>query len=597
MGHRRLAIVDLTDAGRQPMETPDGNLAITYSGEVYNFPELRAELEALGHRFQSRTDTEVVLRAYQQWGVSAIDRLNGMFAFAIWDRKSRELLIARDRYGIKPLYTAWVGGEFLFASEIKALLRHPRLRAKLSLPHLLEYFTFQNILSEGTFFEGVQLLPAGTWMRVRPGAAPERVRYWDFTFAEEGAHQPEEAAEELRRLFDQAVRRQLVSDVPVGSYLSGGMDSGGITAIAARHIPYLSTFTGGFDLTSASGLELGFDERAKAESLSYLCRTEHYEVVLKAGDMERCLRDLVWHLEDPRVGQSYPNFYVARLASKFVKVVLAGTGGDELFGGYPWRYFVGHADRHGDYVAQYYESWNRLLPPDRAPRLFHPSVAAEVADLDPMDTFRGVFGTDHHTPRTPADYINHSLYFEAKTFLHGLLLVEDKLSMAHGLETRVPFLDNDLVDFAQSLPVHLKIRDLDSTVRLDENNLAPKVEMRHRQTRDGKMLLREALRAYVPDAVSDQVKQGFSGPDASWFRGESIDFVNRTFADGKARVYDYLRPDTVRSLIDEHTSGRHNRRLFIWSLLMLETWLRVFLPDGSPVSDAESLHTVSTRSM
>ena len=581
LGHRRLAILDLTDAGLQPMSTPDGNLVITYSGEVYNHADLRRELEALGHAFHSRTDTEVVLRAYLEWGPASVERLNGMFAFAILDRRTGELFLARDRYGIKPLYTTWVDGSLLFASEIKAFLAHPSFRVELSLPHLLEYFTFQNIFTNGTLFSGVHLLRPGSWMRVARDQPPETVQYWDFDFSADPHPDARESVQELRRLFDQAVQRQLMSDVPVGSYLSGGMDSGGITAIAARHIPYLSTFTAGFDLTSASGLELGFDEREKAEALSYLCKTEHYEVVLKAGDMERCLTDLVWHLEDPRVGQSYPNFYAARLASKFVKVVLAGTGGDELFGGYPWRYFIGHADRHGDYVTQYFESWNRLMPTEQGGRLFQPAVEAELSGLEPIDIFRRVFPDDLPVPATAANYIDRSLYFEAKTFLPGLLLVEDKLSMAHGLETRVPFLDNDLVDFAQSLPVHLKIRDLGSTVRLDESDLAPKLALRERQTRDGKMLLREALRAYVPDAVSDQAKQGFSGPDASWFRGDSISFVNRTFVDGDARVYDYLRRDTVRGLIEEHTSGRHNRRLFIWSLLMLETWLRTFLPYGS----------------
>jgi len=588
MGHRRLAILDLTDAGRQPMESPDGDLVITYGGEVYNFPELRAELIGGGHTFRSRTDTEVVLHALQEWGTGAIDRFNGMFAFALWNKRTRELLLVRDRYGIKPLYYTNVGNSLLFASEIKAFLQHPGFSARLSAPHLLEYFTFQNILTDGTFFQGVRLLPAGHWMRVRPGQEPELVQYWDFNFEEDDRiDSAEEAAEELRRLFGQAVQRQLVSDVPVGAYLSGGVDSGGITALAARQIPYLSTFTGGFDLTSASGLELGFDERSKAETLSYQFRTEHYEVVLKAGDMERCLRDLVWHLEDPRVGQSYPNFYVARLASKFVKVALSGTGGDELFGGYPWRYFVGSPDRHADYVDQYYEAWNRLIPSDAAQYLFQPAARDAMGDLRAVDVFGSVFPRGDRLPQTPASYVNHSLYFEAKTFLHGLLLVEDKLSMAHGLETRVPFLDNDLVDFAQSVPVGMKIRDMSSTVRLDENDVQPKIAMRHRSTSEGKLLLRQALSAYVPARVHEQVKQGFSGPDASWFRGDSIDFVNQHFLDDDARIYEYLRPDTVRSLIREHTSGQTNRRLFIWSLLMLETWLRVFADGKVTAGKAE----------
>ena len=226
------------------------------------------------------------------------------------------------------------------------------------------------------------------------------------------------------------------------------MDSGSITAVAARTLPHLSTFTGGFDLTSASGMELAWDEREKAEAMSYVFGTEQYETVLKAGDMERCLPALTWHLEDPRVGQSYPNYYIARLASKFVKVALSGAGGDELFAGYPWRYYRAlGADDFDDYVAKYYGFWHRLIPNSVIERFFAPDVWREVAEIRTIDLFRAVLPP--REPRSAEEYVNHALHLEAKTFLHGLLLVEDKLSMAHGLETRVPFLDNDLVDFAQ----------------------------------------------------------------------------------------------------------------------------------------------------
>jgi len=341
-GHRRLAIIDLSPTGHQPMITRDGQYAITYNGEVYNFQELRLELEALGYQFHSRTDSEVVLYAYAEWGEKALDKFNGMFAFAIWDRQRQELFLARDRYGIKPLYYTLQGSTFLFGSEIKAMLAHPSCRTELDLEGLLEYFTFQNFFTDRTLHKHVKLLPAGCYMRIQLGdttqARPQQ--YWDYEFREIENHQDErEYIEELDRLFLQAVNRQLISDVDVGSYLSGGMDSGSITAIAAKQLPYIKTFTCGFDLHSASGIELGFDERDKAELMSYLFRTEHYEMVLKAGDMERVMPSLAWHMEEPRVGQSYPNYYAAQLASKFVKVVLSGAGGDELFGGYPWRYY------------------------------------------------------------------------------------------------------------------------------------------------------------------------------------------------------------------------------------------------------------------
>lgn len=581
LGNRRLAILDLSDAGAQPMLNAAGDVALTYNGEIYNFRELRKELEAVGRHFRSRSDTEVVLQAYEEWGTRFVERLNGMFALAVWDGESRTLLLARDRYGIKPLYTTWVGSTFLFASEIKSFLEHPDFRPELSPEHLLEYFTFQNIFTDGTLFRGVKLLPPGQTLAVSADSGePVRRTYWDFAFVEEdGGASDEEYAEELDRLFAQAVERQLVSDVPVGAFLSGGMDSGSITAVAARTLPHLSTFTGGFDLTSASGMELAWDEREKAEAMSYVFGTEQYETVLKAGDMERCLPTLTWHLEDPRVGQSYPNYYIARLASKFVKVALSGAGGDELFAGYPWRYYRAVVNNDfADYVAKYYGFWHRLIPNSVIQRFFASGVRRDVEDIQTIDIFRNIL--PQRTPQTPVEYVNHSLYFEAKTFLHGLLLVDDKLSMAHGLETRVPFLDNDLVDFAQRLPVQLKLRDLDHVATLDENVPGDKGARYFRHTRDGKLLLRQVMERHVPASVAGQVKQGFSGPDATWFRGESLDYVRRVIDDPNARMYDFLEAGTVRALVDEHLSGRENRRLLIWSLLNFEQWCRIFL-DGS----------------
>ena len=584
IGNRRLAIIDLSDAGSQPMTNERADVVLTYNGEVYNFRELRVELERAGRRFRSQSDTEVVLRAYEEWGPAFVGRLNGMFALAVWDARSRELLLARDRYGIKPLYTTRTGSAFLFGSEIKSFLGHPDFGPKLSKPHLLEYFTFQNVFSDGTLFEGVKLLPAGHTLTVPlDGSAPAPRCYWDFDFVnEEHGVSDEEYAEELDRLFRRAVERQLVSDVPVGAFLSGGMDSGSITAVAARALPHLSTFTGGFDFTSASGMELAWDERAKAEAMSYRFGTEQYETVLKAGDMERCLPALTWHLEDPRVGQSYPNYYISRLASKFVKVALSGAGGDELFAGYPWRYYRAVVNEGlDDYVEKYYGFWHRLIPNAVIREFFAPEIWSEIRDIRTIDIFRSVLPPME--PGSPEEYVNHSLYLEAKTFLHGLLLVEDKLSMAHGLETRVPFLDNDLVDFAQRVPVRLKLRDLEHVVKLDENEPGDKTQRYFERTRDGKLLLRRVMEHYVPAEVAQQVKQGFSGPDAAWFRGESLDYIRRVINDDSARMYEFLEPSTVRRLVEEHLAGQANRRLLLWSLLSFEQWCRVFLDGARPV--------------
>jgi asparagine synthase (glutamine-hydrolysing) len=583
LGHRRLSIIDLSDAAAQPMRNETGDVLLTYNGEIFNFRELRTELEALGHRFRSATDSEVIVHGYEEWGDDCVTRLNGMFAFALWDAREQRLLLARDRYGIKPLYYWHQGGTLLFASEIKALLPHPLVRAKVDRQSLLEYFTFQNLFGDRTLFDNVRMLPAGHVLTMSAAGDVRRRQYWDFAFEEPAqAGDPAEYEEELHRRFVTAVRRQLVSDVPVGAYLSGGMDSGGITAVAAKEIPHLASFTAGFDLSSASGLELHFDERQRAEALSYQFRTEHYEVVLKSGDMERVMPELIWHLEDLRVGQCYPNYYVARLASKFVKVVLAGTGSDELYGGYPWRYYRAADSSDGEnYVDRYFAFWQRLVPADVVPRLFQPDVWAAVKDIGTVDLMRAVVDRAGGPLERPEDYVNRSLYFECKTFLHGLLMVEDKLSMAHGLETRVPFLDNDVVDFAMRLPVRAKLRDLDLKHRLDENAIGPKNDVYFSRTNDGKILLRNVLGRMLPPDYVAGAKQGFSAPDASWFRGESIDYVRRLILDPNARLYEFLRFDTVTELVNEHLNGQKNRRLLIWSLISFEWWCRTFL-DGAP---------------
>lgn len=578
IGHRRLAIIDLSPSGHQPMISADQRYVLTYNGEVYNYRELRSELEAQGRRFNSGSDTEVVLVALLHWGAGALQRFNGMFALALWDRLAKELFLARDRYGIKPLYYCEQGNDIAFASEQKALLVRPEFKRRVDKAALLEYFTFQNIFTDRTLLEDIKLLPAGHYgvIKIRDSRpALKLTQYWDFDFAEPTASVPDdEYREELDRLFRQAVKRQLVSDVELGSYLSGGMDSGSITAVAAESRPYMKTFTCGFDLNSASGIELAFDERSKAEYMSYHFKTEHYEMVLKAGDMERVLPKLAWHLEEPRVGQSYPNYYAAKLASKFVKVVLSGAGGDELFGGYPWRYYRAVVnDDFEHYIDKYYAFWQRLIPNTQIKQVFAP-IWGDVEKVWTRDIFRDVF--KHHAEKftSPEDYINHSLYFEAKTFLHGLLVVEDKLSMAHGLESRVPFLDNDLVNFAMRCPVRLKLNNLSEVLRINENEAGGKTNQYFQRTRDGKQILRDVMQRHLPGDIAKAEKQGFSAPDASWFKGESIDFVRRQLADGHPMLYQYLDRDASTRLLNEHLMGDKNRRLLIWSMLSVEQWLQ-----------------------
>ncbi|MGE0023799.1 MAG: asparagine synthase (glutamine-hydrolyzing) [Hyphomicrobium sp.] len=572
LGHRRLAIIDLSPLGRQPMTTQDERYTLVFNGEIYNFQELRADLIARGRAFVSRTDSEVLLAAFAEWGLGALRRFNGMFAFAIWDRDKETLTLARDRFGVKPLYWAEVGGCLLFASEVKALLAHGALDAGLDQEGLAEYLAFQNFFTDRTLFKSVRLLPQGSYLQIRAGTGRlSPAQFWDFQFQEpESDTEDIDFVERVDYLFRQAVSRQLVSDVEVGSYLSGGMDSGSITALAARELPWMRTFTVGFDLNSASGVEMGFDEREAAELMSYMFKTEHYEMVLKAGDMERILPKLAWHLEEPRVGQCYPNFYAASLASKFVKVVLSGAGGDECFAGYPWRYYRAVVNEDfEEYVDKYFAFWQRLLPESVRKDVLAP-IWSSVSSVDPREIFRGVFHAHAPSLTRPEDYINHSLYFEAKTFLNGLLVVEDKMSMAHGLESRVPFLDNDLVDFAMRLPARTKLGNLTEVIRLDENEPGGKQNRYFDRTRDGKLILRTMMQRYIPPQITSREKQGFSAPDASWFKGESIDYVRRRLKNPRARIYDVLDRKTVETLIDDHLEGRENRRLLIWSLLNLE---------------------------
>tara|TARA_Y100000589_G_C27196059_1_gene646862 strand:+ start:5376 stop:7247 length:1872 start_codon:yes stop_codon:yes gene_type:complete len=578
IGHRRLAIIDPSPAGHQPMISYDSRWILSYNGEIYNFQELRIELEAEGVFFKSKTDSEVVLYALAKWGTKALLRFNGMFALALWDRDKKTLLLARDRYGIKPIYYTQQDSFFSFSSEQKAILSLPDFKLKLNKPALLEYFTFQNIFTDQTLSCGIHLLQPGHFLKFDLSQSKINIfKYWDYSFKDPDSFvSSEEYIEELDRLFAQAVKRQLVSDVDLGTYLSGGIDSGSITAVAAMQINNLKSFTCGFDLSSASGIELSFDERVKAEAMSALFNTEHYQMVLKAGDMERCLPQLAWHLEEPRVGQSYPNYYAAQLASKFVKVVLSGSGGDELFAGYPWRYFAAQPGQTFDqYIDKYYSYWKRLLSNSELKILLKP-IWKDVNHVWTKDIFKNIFPDNETCPSKPEEFINLSLYFEAKSFLHGLLVVEDKLSMAHSLENRVVFLDNDLVDFAMRCPIHLKLNNLKRKFRIDENVQYGKEQQYFKKTNDGKLILRKMASKYIPNNIVQSKKQGFSSPDASWFRGKSIDFVTNICKNKQSPIFEFIDFNATQSLISEHINGKSNRRLLIWSILNFNEYLKHF---------------------
>jgi asparagine synthase (glutamine-hydrolysing) len=338
------------------------------------------------------------------------------------------------------------------------------------------------------------------------------------------------------------------------------MDSASIVAVATRRIPRLMTFTGGFDLRSVNGLELVFDERDDAETVASTFRTEHYEMVMHAGDMWWVLPELVWHLEDLRVGMCYQNHYIARLASKFVKVALAGTGGDELFAGYPWRYRGLEELAGAEVPERLYAYWTRLVPEQDHARFFAaPGIAAAAAERVPWQAFSAVAARAEGL-----DPVSQALYFEAKTFLHGLLVVEDRVSMANSLEVRVPFLDDELVDIARRIPSRLKHAD-----------------------DGGKRILRRAMAGLLPEDLIGKKKQGFSPPDASWYRGRSMEQIRSLLLDRRTLDRGYFRPQAVRDVLDEHLAGQRNHRLLIWSLLCFEWWNRLFIDGDSTARHRE----------
>lgn len=579
-GHKRLAILDVSDKGAQPMSSKNNNWVIVFNGAIYNFLELRQELISLGYIFHSMSDTEVIVEGIDHYGIDFIKRFNGMFAIAAYNRIRNELYLCRDRFGIKPLYYWFNGKTLVFASEIKSILEHPDYSKGIDLHALNEYFTFQNLFTYNTLFDGIKMLPPANIIKIN--SATREIKHnpwWDYDFSNpDNKISFDEAKIETKRLFERAVRRQMISDVPVGSYLSGGIDSGSITAVASKNVSRLTTFTCGFDMNEVTGVEANYDERKDAELIANHFKTEHFEQVINAGDLSWSLPRVVYHLEDLRVGMCYANYYISRLASKFVKVALQGTGGDELYGGYPWRYYrIFNSLNQSDFFNQYYEFWQRLVPDHLKSKLFGSNILSKIDINEPRRIFERVFTFNEKLKySSPENHIENSLYFEIKTFLPGLLIMGDKLAMANSLEERFPFLDNDLVDFAQKIPVRHKLGNLTREIkRIDEN--IPQKKRFYEEYNDGKDVLRQAMKDFIPEKILNRKKQGFSSPDESWLRGENADYVKSILLSKKTLSSDFINPSFIKEIINEHNSGRKNYRLLIWSFLNFELWFRIFL--------------------
>jgi asparagine synthase (glutamine-hydrolysing) len=507
----------------------------------------------------------VLIHLYEEYGEEAIKLLNGIFAFALWDGRKNKLILVRDRYGAKPLYYTVKNQILSFASEIKALLQVEGTNVKLNYNALCDYFTFQNTYGDITLFEDIKLLEPGYYMVIQ-GNQVKKHQYWDFCFEDENGKPESFYVNQLKELFGSVIERQLVSDVPVGSYLSGGLDSGSITAYASKSVPRLMTFTGGFDVATAVSIENFFDERNKAELMSREFGTEHYQMVIHAGDLEWALPKVIWHTEDLRVGMSYPHYYLSQLASKFVKVVLAGPGGDEIFGGYPWRYeLVKNCTSYNEFEQLMYQYWTRLVK-DQDKKLFFNSKAMErIGDYSPLESLRKALRKD-----LKSDFIKKALYFDAKTFLHGILVIEDKLSMAHSLEARVPFLDNDLVDFTSKIPTNYLLNDSWQNGGKKDMNLS------------GKHTLRLAMEGILPKEIIENRKQGFSAPDQSWYMKHLVQYIKSIILSDRSMDRGYFQKQYLENILNEHISGKVNHRLLIWSLLSFEWWNRIFI-DGERV--------------
>jgi asparagine synthase (glutamine-hydrolysing) len=581
--HRRLAIIDLV-TGHQPMTDEGGNW-ITYNGEIYNYVELRALLGESG--FRTRSDTEVLLHGYRQWGEESLERLRGMFAFALWDEESGTLLCARDRFGIKPLYYAIVDEVFLFASEAKALLPFlPEIATDLE--GFKDYLSFQFCLAGKTLFKGVHELPPGHFLRVRNGTV-EVKRYWEVYFEPDFERTEAYFERRLTELVHDSIKLHLVSDVPVGAYVSGGVDSGIVASLAAEFGSDLAGFTGSFSMP-------GYDERHYARELAETREFDLHEVEITESDFAERIEDVVYHLDFPVAGPgSFPQFMVSELASRHRKVVLGGQGGDEIFGGYV-RYLIAYFEQcikgaidgtmqSGNFVVTYesiipnlgslreykpllQEFWREGLFQDLDLRYFRLiNRARDVGDevnwellgsYSPLDTFKSVF---HGSNVRKEAYFDSMTHFDFKTLLPALLQVEDRVGMAHGLESRVPFLDHPIVELAATMPADLKFKD---------------GQLKH--------VLKLALGQVLPESIrTRRDKMGFPVPLQEWLSrpGPSRDFVVDVLSSQKARSRELVDNRKVLELLD--TEPRFSRR--IWGLLSLELWQRSFHDQAASFRD------------
>jgi asparagine synthase (glutamine-hydrolysing) len=561
---RRLAIVDLV-GGVQPMQSEDGRVHVVFNGEIYDHGALRVELESAGHRFRSdHSDTEVLVHGWEEWGPELFPRLNGMFATAVWDAREQHLVLARDRFGIKPLYySALPDGGLVFASEIKALYRSGLVRPAPSAEGIREYFAFQNVWGRQTMFRDVSQLLPGELLEWQNGSISRR-SFWTLSFPRSRRDPVSTLAEEHREILRRVVRRQIAADVPVMSYLSGGIDSTAITVAAHEVDPRVTAYSCLFDLDGV-GEDRQVDEREFSRLVADTYDLRRVEEVVGPETLPETIRQYVRALEDLRMGMGYPVYAIAERVARDARVVLSGTGGDEFHGGYVGRYqalgLTGLRPPLGVRIrdvlgrirngagrsspdAVYGRILNFLVPEEQSATAFTDGFLRETSGFDARDVVSDALA------RCPSnDWRDRVTYVDATTYLHGLLVLEDKVSMAHSLETRVPLLDNELVDFMLDVPFDA----------LYENDT-------------GKVLFRESVRPWVPAAIADKPKMGFGPPDASWYRGPLRAWIEEQLSAERIRAGGVFRPEFVMQALDDHVSGRRDTTYLLWSLINFDAW-------------------------
>jgi asparagine synthase (glutamine-hydrolysing) len=589
LGARRLSIIDIA-AGHQPICNEDETLWIVYNGEIYNHKELRRDLEAKGHKYRTKCDTETIVHLYEEYGRDCVTLLRGMFAFAIWDRRKRRLFAARDRLGIKPFYYFYSGATFLFGSEIKSILAYPGIKAELEVSKLSEYLAFGYISDSKTMFSRIMKLLPGHTLELNDRGEVETQTYWDLPAEPLSDNKSYNYyVEAYRGLLEKCVSSHLMSDVPLGVFLSGGLDSSAVAALATkvRGEP-IQTFSVGYEESCS---ELGY-----ARTVAQHLRSEHHEVFLSRGAFFDSLPRLIWHEDEPIVWPSSLSLYlVARLAREHVTVVLTGEGSDETLAGYErygWTLLNKRLDRFYQAVTPArLRSWLRneigsaRLPATFARRLGHTFLGRDGTSWESLyfDNFYSAFSADDqgrllrdemkgivddpyarildYWQRPSGDLVHRMLYTDIKTYLQELLMKQDQMSMAASIESRVPFLDHVLVEFTASIPKQFLIRGL-----------------------AGKSVLKSAVEDLLPRSIIYRKKMGFPTPWSQWLNGPQLDDLERILLEPRTAKRGLFRPEVVRQLFQEHRNRYRDHGNRIWRLLNLELWQRIFI-DGESIDD------------